>query len=97
MAQEKEVVKSEAETATAKVVETKVETAKVEVGSEKVETVKTEETKVPAIKTDASINIEKAKAIFEAMPHITTIWFDKKGGWRFYPTPDSNPIHKEKS
>jgi hypothetical protein len=70
----------------------KTETKKVEEESKPVET-----KKVDAIKNDALINIEKAKAIFEVMPHITTIWFNKKGEWRFYQTPDSTPIHKEKS
>ena len=60
--------------------------------NQKVEEVKPIEQK----KENPSINLEKAKAIFEAMPHITSIWFDKKGEWRFYPTPDSQPIHKEK-
>lgn len=99
MGQETEVVKSEAEIPeSAKAEIPKVEPAKVEVA--KVEAVKVEnpiEVKPVEVKPDATIKIEKAKAIFEAMPHITTIWFDKNGDWRFYSTPGSTPINKEKS
>ena len=65
--------------------------------TEKVKEDKTVETPKKEEQKNPSINIDKAKAIFEVMPHITTIWFDKKGEWRFYPTPDSKPIHKEKN
>lgn len=40
-------------------------------------------------------NTEQAKIIFEAMPHIHSIWFDENGAWRFYPTPGAVPVHKE--
>lgn len=40
-------------------------------------------------------NVEQAKIIFAAMPHIQSIWFDQEGGWRYYPTPGAIPIHKE--
>ncbi|MDQ2718237.1 MAG: hypothetical protein M3Z26_00545 [Bacteroidota bacterium] len=103
MGQETEVVKSETETPKVDVSAEKIQVAKVETAKvEKPVVVKIEDTTAKVenpieVKTDASIKIEKAKAIFEVMPHITTIWFDKNGDWRFYSTPGSTPINKNKS
>jgi hypothetical protein len=49
----------------------------------------------PAVKGPVTMtNEERAAVIFEAMPHIHTIWFDQQGAWRFYETPGSTPIEK---
>jgi len=42
----------------------------------------------------ANTNEKQAEAIFAAMPHIHTIWFDENGGWRFYETPGTVAISR---
>lgn len=38
--------------------------------------------------------IEKAKEVFAAHPHVHTIWFDADKHYRFYETPGAAPVHK---
>jgi hypothetical protein len=61
--------------------------------------VETPETETPEAKAPEKVdnpNQKQADALFAKFPHVHTIWFDKKGAWRFYEHPGAEPIERHK-